>query len=198
MVATYPLRWPADWRERTRRPTKSRYQVTLEQACKDLLNSLGLMHARDVELSTNVPGRGGSVVLHDPRIEPVDRGVAVYWVDRTGRAQVMACDQWDTVRGNVRAIGCAVEALRCLDRCGAGQVMERLQHALAALPPSTTRPWRVVLGLSLAVNITPAQLKSAYAQQAFRLHPDYGGTHDQMVELNQAMQAAQLEMGLKT
>jgi curved DNA-binding protein CbpA len=52
------------------------------------------------------------------------------------------------------------------------------------------------MGLALDAVLTPAQLRSAYARAAFRLHPDYGGTHEQMSELNAAMLAAKRELGV--
>lgn len=51
-----------------------------------------------------------TVTPHSKAKEPDDPGVAVYWT-MDGQPQVMACDKWDLVRFNLRAVGLAM-ALR--------------------------------------------------------------------------------------
>lgn len=80
--------------------------------------------------------------------------------------------------------------------------LERVRLELQSLQSEMhdgDRPWRVVLGIGdmQGGTITRETLRALYARQAFRLHPDYGGTKEQMAELNRAYKRAQTELGFR-
>jgi len=188
----YPLAWPAGWK-RTASPRKPPYKLTLEAALDELLRELRSLHARDVVITSNVPTRRDGL----PRSglsEPPDRGVAVYWSARDRRPMVMACDTWNTVRGNIRAIGLAIGALRAIERSGASQLLERAYTGFTALPSEAgASSWRAVLGFGPGP-ISILQLEEAYKKAARTAHPDVGGSHERMVEVNRAYADAQREV----
>ena len=194
----YPLQWPAGW---TRTPAhlreRSRYRVTQARSQDDLLHSLRLLGARYVTISTNVELRRDGLPYSNRR-PPTDPGVAVYW-ERNGKPEVIACDSWATVGENIRAIGQAVDALRQLERCGASEILNRAFTGFSALPAASgatgPRTWREVLGLDGAGPRTVEQVEAAYRRLARERHPDAGGSHEAMLELNAAREDALREVG---
>lgn len=52
-----------------------------------------------------------------------------------------------------------------------------------------------LVALGLTSPTTLEQVQSAYRRKAVEIHPDRGGTHEAMVELNQAYQAAREIVG---
>lgn len=189
----FPLTWPAGW-ERTKRARREPpYRVSLAAATHDLVKEINAAGGRYVTLSTNVPLRRDGLPRSDH--EPTDPGAAVYWLSRDDKPMVMACDCWCRVRGNIRALGMAVAALRAIERSGASQLLERAYSGFAALPANVQRPsWRSVLGLE-GVPVTRAVVEATYRHHAARCHPDAGGSHEQMVALNHAYAEALQELG---
>jgi hypothetical protein len=55
---------------------------------------------------------------------------------------------------------------------------------------STNRPLTAFTTLGLTTNATVDEIKLAYRRMAVQLHPDRGGDHDAMVQLNAAYQEA--------
>lgn len=194
MIDAYPLAWPVGWK-RTAHPRKARYEVSLEAALTDLCGELRLMGGRNIVVSSNVPTRRDGL----PRSglsEPTDRGVAVYWDAREVKPMVVACDTWNTVRANVRAIGLTVAALRQIERTGASQLLERAFTGFAALPAqagTTQRSWREVLGIN-GGPLNRDRLDEAYKRAVRTAHPDLGGSHEAMVEVNAAYRFACMEV----
>jgi hypothetical protein len=116
----------------------------------------------------------------------------------------MARDAYSTVRDNLRSIGLAIAHLRGLDRHGGAHMMERAFHGFTALPPPSNgaprpeqRPWREVLapipeGLDPADTLLLAENRCrAKSREA---HTDAGGTNEQMIVLNAAIEAARAEL----
>lgn len=197
-IEAFPLAWPQGWQrtEPSRRRT-STYKVTLVQARDECFHSLHLMGVRekDVVLSSNAGGLS--------RAEPSDPGVAVYWSkttwSRDGNStqteqRVIACDKWLTVRENLRAVGLALEALRTLERTGSTEILNRAFVGFAALPPGPTsiqEDWRRVLGITPEMRrVTKDIIDERYRQLSLEAHPDRGGSHEAMVRLNAARDAA--------
>lgn len=182
-IQAYPLQWPVGW-VRTKVPKRSPYKLPLDRALTDLTTELRLFRAKDFIVSSNVEPRLAGL----PRNAAVvsDPGVAVYWEDDKGRPRVMACDAWDSVRGNVRAIAVTINALRQIERSGATQLLERAFTGFAALPAdASASSWREVLGVSSGP-VTIDQVESAYRQRAYDVHPDRGGSADALVQVNRA------------
>lgn len=189
----YPLCWPQGW---TRTPgadrKRARYRIGEEHAKKELMRSLRLLGASGVLVSTNIRLRNdGMPFVSQSKV--ADPGVAVYWT-RNGREEVIACDAWDLIGDNFRAIGLAVEALRALERSGATDILERAFTGFAALPASTKVAWRELLGIPATASVTVAAVNEAYRALALKSHPDNGGTHDGFLRLNEAREAALREL----
>jgi hypothetical protein len=195
-IDAFPIHWPAGWARHpaTGSRKNSRYEVSFGTARNDVLKSLRLLGSSEVVVSSNVPVRHDGLP-YATYTEPTDPGCCVYWV-RKGKPQVMACDQWRTVRENLRAIGLALEGLRALERSGASQIFERAFTGFAALPASTKRSWRVVLEINGAP-VTKTVVDVSFRALTMIRHPDVaGGSHEAMAELNAAKTEAYKELGL--
>jgi len=185
-IDAFPLRWPVGW-TRTHRDDRraSIYQVSFARARDEVLRSVRLLGGVDVVISSDIALRRDGLPYANQG-EPTDPGIAVYWTQHN-QPRVMACDCWRTVRDNLRAVGLTIDALRAIDRSGATQLLERAFTGFAALPESTTvvRSWRDVLHLN-GQPITQRDVLEAFKRRLPLCHPDSGGSHDLMVELNRA------------
>ena len=193
MPDPFPLQWPEDWpRTLPAQRRRSKYKVTFAQARAGLLEELRLLGARSVVISSDIPVRIDGLPYADWR-EPSDPGIAVYWLEKDGRRSVMPCDNWRTTRENLHAIGLTIQALRSIDRAGAGELRRRAFAGFAALPANTYRPperhWREVLGLPDGTPPASA-IQAAFRKLATERHPDLGGTLDEWLELQRARDRA--------
>lgn len=188
MTNAYPLQWPAGW-PRTAKPVRSRFDVTLAQARDELLDEIGRLGGAHVVISSNLPTRRDGLPYADRRA-PADTGVAVYFV-LEGRQRVFACDRWDDVGDNIRAIQRTLEALRGIDRWGASEMMARAFEAFVALPPAPSC-W-TDLGLERAT-ATREMVAAAFRRLAKDAHPDHGGSAELMARLTAARDAAMDEI----
>lgn len=182
-VEAYPLHWPAGW-PRTKLPQSSRFDGTFARIRDELFAEIGKLGGRYPVLSTNIPlKRDGMPYV--PQKEPADTGVAVYF-ERRGRQMVFACDKWNRVRDNMRAIQRTIEAIRGIERWGASEMMERAFQAFEALPPPQSC-WDI---LGLRPGASRDAIEKAYREKARRAHPDAGGSNHAMAELNRARDEA--------
>lgn len=214
MTVAFPLQWPEGW-PRTAANSRSdsarfksgsafvvdatsstghRYvgtkPVSFDRARKLLFEELERMKVASVVLSSNVPLRLDGLPRADAaRMRMDDPGVAVYFQHRK-KPMVMAQDAFDTVAGNMRSLGLAVEALRQLERHGGGHMMERAFSGFAALPLSTP-PWREVFGVPPEWR---GDLRATFIRLSRERHPDAGGSQGAMSELNVAYEAAKREL----
>lgn len=205
-VDGYPLYWPDGWkRTDSWRRSASRYKIANFVRARDgVLASLRRMRVseKDIVISSNVPLRRDGLPLANIR-EPDDTGVAVYWMRRwykDGKSfvepKVIACDQWKKVWENLWAIVQALEALRTLERCGASQVIERAYAGFAALPPAMrSKPWRQVLDVVDACNVTLDDVEASWRELVKVHHPDKGGSSERVAEINRARDDARKELG---
>src|SRR5262249_9015595 len=145
--------------------------------------------ARYVVISTNVPLRRDGLPYADAE-RVTDPGVAVYF-DLDGTQHVIACDVWQSARSNTQAIAKTVEAMRGIERWGSSEIMKRAFSAFVALPPAST-DWRSIFGADCT---DLGELRTRYRSLAISAHPDRGGSHDEMVRLNTALEAAERELG---
>ncbi len=196
----FPLQWPEGWKRTAQyQRRRSNYKVTPDRATKEMLHSLELLGARRVSIviSSNIPVTRDGTPYAQHRT-PDDPGVAIYWTTAAHGERVIACDKWDLVHANIRAIGLALEGLRAMDRAGATQILERAFSAFGALPAASvvpvTRPWWEVLefpeGLIGALSV--AVVEARYRELAVKYHPDKIGTGsvEAMTELNLARDQA--------
>lgn len=191
-IQAYPLQWPVGW-ARTKVQRRSPYKLPLERALQELTTELRLFRAKDFVVSSNVEPRLAGLPRGPAAAN--DCGVAVYWEDLQGRPRVMACDAWDSVRGNVRAIAVTINALRQIERSGASQLLERAFTGFAALPADAGgSSWRSVLEIPADQQVTLAAVEAAYRQRARAVHPDKGGSHEALIAVNRARDDALREL----
>ncbi|MBK1883682.1 J domain-containing protein [Luteolibacter pohnpeiensis] len=197
MNESYPLNWPEGWprhggdREYGQfKGTQGKVQLELLAEIDKLV--LGKEAARYtmadglVIISTNVPLKRNGLPYANQK-EPEDPGVAVYF-QRKGKQQCFACDKYDRVWKNMRAIQRTIEALRGIERWGSSDMLDRAFTGFVGLPAPGPRPWWEVLGM----NGTESKeaIKERYRELAKRHHPDIGGNPDQFAEINTAYQEA--------
>jgi len=191
----FPLAWPDGWaRTPAHERTRSRFDVNETWARTHLVEQVRLLGGRGLVVSSNVSTRRDGLPYANQR-RPDDSGVAVYWLTPQDEWRVVACDRWQNVWENIRAIGLTLEALRGLERWGASGILDRVFRGFAALPSATespARPWWDVLGVDR--HSTLDQAEAAYRTLARIHHPDRGGNAEHMAVLNAAMTAARREL----
>ncbi|MBN2760857.1 MAG: hypothetical protein JXQ79_10180 [Rhodobacteraceae bacterium] len=160
MTEAYPLQWPQG---RARTPAHlriaSRFDMTPDRARREL-RAEAERHGQSVVISTNVELRPDGEPYANRR-QPTDTGVAVYFV-RKGRAVCFACDQYQRVWENMRAICKTLEAMRGIERWGSAEMLDRAFTGFEALPPPAESMvgWWTVLGVSQTA--TAQEIKDAW------------------------------------
>lgn len=185
-----PLSWPLGWvrtEARGRGSWPNAGRIGQGAARERLIREVAAIGAEDVVLSTNQALRLDGL----PRAssgEPDDPGVAVYFLLR-GRQTVLACDRFNTLAGNYRALALHLEAMRGMERWGVG-TLDQAFSAYAMLPAKgeTSGAWRDVLGVGESA--TAAEIRQAYAAKVKSAHPDGGGTPARLAEVMAAMAEA--------
>lgn len=190
MVDPYPLAWPEGrqrwqgWRE------IAKFKVSEAQAVAELHEQLEALGADDVVISTNRKPYSRS------QANPDDPGAAVYFM-RKGRETVIACDKFNRLEHNIRAIGLTIKGLRDAERWGT-EVTEAAFVGYSALPasivtppPSQPRPWHEVLEVSPTASLET--IDAAYRSLARKAHPDQGGSAEAFAELSRALREAKKE-----
>lgn len=202
MTEAFPLHWPAGW-PRTKSPQSSRFNVSFVEARDGLLEEIKRLGGTLPVLSTNVEiRRDGLPYANQPK--PADRGVAVYFLYKN-KQRVFACDRWDDVKDNMRALQKTIEAIRGIERWGASEMMERAFSGFDALPPPSAAPhdydkrhWRKVFGFGPTEPISRSYLLERYKAKAKYMHPDHPmGSERDMTELNVAKDEALEEIRLQ-
>lgn len=190
-MEAYPLNWPAGF-PRSKTPQRSQFApVAFAIARDELLAELRRLGARDVVLSSNIPLRKDGYPTADfERRRIHDHGVAVYF-RRNGKPQVLACDRWDRVEHNLRALARSIEALRGLTRWGASDILERAFLGMTALP--APEQWWSALGVG--ENASLAEIEAAFRSRMKQAHPDVGGSEGQAAKLNWAIAEARRARG---
>jgi hypothetical protein len=193
-IEASPCSWPVGWpRTPEYKRSRSRYRVSFAEARNDILAALRAMRATEVVISTNIALRRDGLPYANAN-EPTDAAVAVYWSDfklsDAPRTRVIACDRWLKVRENMRACGLAIRALHQLQLSGATQVVDRVFMGLTTLvADNPRRSWRDVFGYGPEWHprLCLASIAARYKELALKRHPDTnGGSHEEIVELNQA------------
>lgn len=191
MIESYPLHWPMGWPRTANYLRKSpAFKVNMTEALNDLYDELDRLKATNVVVSSSLQVRlDGRPLSNQRNIE--DPGVAVYFT-LNGTQQCIPCDKWNTVLGNVRAIGLTVQALRGLDRWGAKEMVDAAFSGFKALPESSSaQQWWDILGLVQPVKDMQI-IKQAYRMMCHLHHPDKGGDIAMFNKINKAY-----EEGLK-
>lgn len=195
--SAYPLAWPTG---KPRTPAAARKagkfshrgsDLTVAVAAGRVEDELQKLNARWPLISSNVEltlsGRPRS-----GQREPEDRGVCVYF-HLGGKPFAMACDRYLSVADNLAAIAAHLDATRTQERHGVATAAETLM-AFQALPAPGGAHWTAVLGLTRET-ATPESIKGAHRSLLSGAHPDQGGSHDRMAEINAARDAALKDIG---
>lgn len=187
-VNSWPLSWPEGF-PRAREREKGQFRTTLAGALENVRSSL-LAFGRDsgspvagIVLSSNVS-------LGESR--PADPGIAV-WFTWDGEQRCIPVDRYDTPAANLQAIHHVLEARRTELRHGTLSLVRATFKGFIPALPAPGRPWREVLGLGAHPGL--AAIETAYRELARARHPDAGGSHEAMAELNAARAAALKEIG---
>lgn len=199
-ASRFPLEWPEGWaRTPAQKRRRAPYKMPFSNVLHHLLGELRRFSARQVILSSSIPVKADGM----PYAGAADKryaepGAACYFQVR-GKPMVIACDCWDTVHANLHAIGLTIEAMRQVERTGATSLLERAFEGFKQLPPSSvpTRPvrgWWEVFGLDRQAASRDV-IEAVYKAKARSLHPDHGGSTEDMAELNTAREQALAEIG---
>lgn len=173
----FPLTWPQG-QPRTPRPKISRARfgkTTIASQTSLLSDELTRLGAgRDWILSSNLRVKQDGLPYSVQRSVIEDAGVAVYFM-LFNRQHCLACDSWNRVEHNIRAIVLHIEALRGQERWGVG-TLEQAFSGYAALPDPDSRaqrPWREVLEFEEDDEcIDEHILRDVYRMLAKTHHPD--------------------------
>ncbi|KQS95344.1 hypothetical protein [Rhizobium sp. Leaf386] len=188
----YPLTWPHNI-PRSKPAAKSQFRTGLSAAIKNVRGSLQLF-AQDSGKSVGSIVISSNVTLGQDK--PRDPGVAVWFV-WDGMSVCIAVDRYPKVEDNVQAIHHIIDGRRTELRHGGLHIVRATFTGFQALPaPAGKRPWREVLGFSASDRPIAADIEQFFRVAAKKAHPDAGGSHEKMAELNQARDEALREIGL--
>lgn len=188
-VEAYPLCWPAH-KKRTSYRQPGRFKTAFAKARDHIVAEVSRLGARGCIISTNVELKRDGLPYATFRT-PDDSGAAVYFTYK-GKQMCFACDRYRKIEDNMHAISLTISALRGIARWGTGDMMESAFSGFTALPaPGQTqaRGWREVLEANQGDTLE--QVKDKYRRLSAIWHPDRGGSHDAMSELNWAWSQAQ-------
>lgn len=190
MTSAYPLTWP-DHIARSKTRDSGRFSASLVAAIKNVEDSLRLFGENSgKKLSKIVISSNYSLTER----RPADPGVAV-WFTWDEMQVCIPVDRYSLIEANLQAIHHIIEARRVELRHGTLALVRATFRGFVALPPPSTRKrsWREVLGYSPTAVLDPATIKSFYKTAAKKAHPDQGGSHDAMAEVNRAHDEAMKE-----
>jgi hypothetical protein len=194
-LEAYPLQWPVG-RPRTERWKRERanFETTFARSRDDITHEVALLTGKslkwggpEVIISTNTALRRDGLPLAGQR-NPDDPGVAVYFAYK-GKPMSFACDRWDKIEHNMRAIVKTIEALRGIARWGTGDMLEAAFTGFTQIgAPDAKRPWWEVLGLSQRAS--DEERLTAYRRLRSEHHPDRGGHAHRFDEVERAYREA--------
>ena len=210
MTQAYPLHWPPGWpRAKSRKRAKfsrgerqystagsgswlSKRELSIAEGTQRVIGELRALGVRQGQwiISTNLELRNDGLPRSGQRA-PEDPGVAVYWARGGAHQKVMAIDLYERVADNLAAIAATLNAMRAIERHGGAQILERAFTGFDALPPPKSC-WDI---LGLRLGASSAQVNDAFRRLARENHPDNGGTHERMAEINRARNEALSQAG---
>jgi hypothetical protein len=198
-VEAYPLQWPLG-RKRTEswHRERAKFEVSFARARDNIVQEVGRLAGRypdpQIVISTNIALRRDGLPLASQRA-PDDPGVAVYFLYKK-RQMSFACDRWLKIEHNMQAIAKTIEALRGIARWGTGDMLEAAFTGFEALPAPQTngaarpRTWREVMEFPPQAVVSADMVSARFRRLASVRHPDAGGSHEAMSELNRARDEA--------
>lgn len=198
-IEAFPLYWPEGQKRIPVSQQKRNwpfYRGTLDKHRRRLVEEVTRLRGLNLVISTNMPLRKDGNLMASAK-EPDDCGVAVYFT-REKKSMCFACDQFGTVRENIRAIALTIASIRAIERYGASDMMERAFRGFTAIPEKTGDWWRAVLELALDGPVTLDQIESSFKRLAQTAHPDKGGTQQEFIQLVNARASAKRDIGVTT
>lgn len=206
----YPLSWPIGWQRtpshrRAKAPFYKRsystsvpnytrmVSVSMNDVSGEIQKEVRALGGQSLVISTNVELRQDGLPYSNRRA-PDDPGAAVYFRLFTlskDRPIVFACDKWNRVEDNLRAIAKHIEALRGQERWGVGSRDQAFTGYTALPGPGQTASsvWWEILGVNPGDEL--ATIKKAWIAKSWEAHPDHGGSHERAVIINNAWDQAQ-------
>lgn len=188
MIFTHPLNWPPGW-DQTAYQIDGGFKVDLAQAERELADELERLGADSAYISTD----NETSINNRPKASSgTYRPAAVLHFVRQNKEFQIPCDRFDSLRGNVRAIGYTLANIRQMERYGTSQMLDTALSGFAALPASATggtpiipeRPWYDVF--QVAYDAAPGLVEAAYKYALKQAHPDTGGSVEQFEEVQRA------------
>ena len=217
MILAYPLQWPVS-RERNKTPGTTQYAMTLVTAYEYVLKQMALLGAKRTVISSNaLLKKSGLPATKQPKL--IDGGVAVWFqlADNYNVWYALSCDAYDSITGNLRAIGLSATDIRKITQ----RLKTPIVQTFVATPPYSSQQktpphqepppkqesqqgqdnrfgqlpgWCVIL--SINTNATWPEAKRAYYRLAKIYHPDLGGSPARFQELNTAYLEAKIHYGV--
>lgn len=185
MKDSFPLQWPMGW-ERTPSSRRIKGSFTTKKELKTVFNLI----AKEIMAFCKDPHPVLTSNMSGIKQTADDPAVAVYF-KYEGRQVCIPCDQYDSIKANMRGIQLTIESLRGIQRWGCKVVMERTVHAYV-VPMLTGGGWRETL--QLPGNASLAEAERAYKKLALKNHPDQGGDSQKMAAINDAFNQARKEL----
>lgn len=187
-VTSSPLYWPTGWqRFSVGNPARSNFRNSNAfRESQEVLQELGRMDVPswNVIISTNLRLRGDGIP-YAKQTTPTDAGAAV-WFTLDGEERVLACDRWDRVEHNLRAIALHIDAMRGQGRWGVGS-LEQAFAGFKALPAKSENWWDI---LECLPGATIEIVKAQHRRLSLDHHPDRGGDVDRFHEITRARDEA--------
>jgi hypothetical protein len=192
-VDAYPLQWPAG-RPRTpryRRQASKFARNSYHLAAELVRNEIRMLGGKHAVISTDLRLRQDGLPYAGQRM-PDDPGVAVYFLYKN-RQVCFACDRWQRIEENLRAIEKTIEALRGIERWGSGDMIDAAFQGFETLPPPPAeRLWYEVLGVH--ANAPRDIVRAAYHAKRSEHHPDKGGDAERFQEVQRAWERYEREV----
>lgn len=179
VIEAYPLQWPIS-RPRKKYPERSNFDVALGRSIQDVQDEVRRLGGINLVISSNLPVRRDGMPYANSS-QPADRAVAVYFKYKQ-KPMCFACDRWDKVQDNMRAIAKTIDALRGIERWGSGSMVEQAFTGFMALA-APEQSWQV---LGISSHATRAEIEGAHSRLAMKHHPDRGGDTNTMARINAA------------
>lgn len=189
MTQRYPLAWPPgkartnSWHRKSGTFKADGRYITSDAALARIDYELERIGGKNPLVSSHVELRLDGRPRMD-RAAPSDPGVCLYF-DLKGQPYALACDAYTSVPQNLAAIAAHLEATRAIARHGVATAAEMFT-AFVALPQP--KRWWEVLGVSSNAGI--GDVETAWRRLAALHHPDRGGSHASIAEINAARDEA--------
>lgn len=126
-----------------------------------------------------------------PLAAKIGSAEAVCRFELRGQTMEFRCSKFDTYGRNLTAVTLAIQSMRLNEARGIG---DTIREAYAMLPaaPKHRDPWEV---LGVRPDAPWEDIDAMYKIKANRIHPDKGGSAEQMLELNLALEAIKKDLG---